>query len=363
MLPNTIDIRTAKKMEFLTHTFYYVRIGNFTVVQCVVNQSVYAEMTLSSRHLSYSDSFHDQNLERIAGLIRMLGVEPNPNFIFKSSPIENERYLIYRYMLSIFQIHKENTYMFENDSEFRRFCETNNFEYQSQSWFKRIYILDSEAESEAYLVKNSLIFQELYFPKDSNNNFMLPTLHDVCKLKSSYNFKLDFTEIYQILRSLNITCLYHFTDASNIQSIKKWGLLSQKEIKRRAISPKYSSTSQSRQADEDMGLDDYIRLGFVKSHPMMYTAMTVNGIHPRVIEINPLVALMPNVFFSDRNALRKGANIGGNAEDLRKVKFNVILGSTAYYDLPSAEEKSFYQAEIIVKQRIGPELFLNYNLL
>lgn len=363
MYQNSIETSTAKKLEFLTHTFYYIRVGNFTVVQCIVNQSVYAEMTLSSRHMSYSGSLHDQNLESIAGLIRMLGVEPNPNFLFKGSPIENERYLIYRYMLSIFQIPKENVFTFESDDEFKKFCTKYDFEYQSQSWFNRIYILDSENEAEAYLIKNSLIFQELYFPTDSTNNYNLPSLIDICKQKSVYNFKLDFEEIFEILRRHNVTCLYHFTDISNIQSIKKYGLLSSKEINSRTIIPKYSSTSKSRQADADMGLDDYIRLSFVKSHPMMFTAMTTNRIRPQIIEINPLIALMPNVFFSDSNALRKGANIGGSAEDLQKVRFDLVLGSTAYYNLPSAKDKSYYQAEIIVKKRIGPEFFLNYNSL
>lgn len=363
MYQNSIDTRIAKKLEFLTHTFYYVRVGNFTLVQCVVNQSIFAEMLLSSRFMSYSNSLHDQNLESIAGLIKLFGIEPNPNFIFKGSPIENERYLIYRYTLSIFQIPNENVYMFESDSDFKKFCTKYNFEYQSQSWFNRIYILDTENEAEAYLIKNSLIFQELYFPSSSINDYNLPSLKDICKQNSAYNFKSDFREIYEILRSYNVTCLYHFTDKSNIQSIKRYGLLSPKEINRTSIIPKYSSTSKSRQADFDMGLDDYIRLSFVKSHPMMFTAMTTNRITPQIIEINPLVALMPNVFFSDRNALRKGANIGGSAEDLQKVRFDLVFGTTAYFDLPTAKDKSCYQAEIIVKNRIGPEFFLNYNSL
>lgn len=363
MLNNKIDTRIAKKIEFLTHTFYYVRIGDFTAVQCIVNQSVYTEMTLSSKYMSYTDSLHDRNLESIAGLIRMLGVEPNPNYVFKGSPIENERYLIYRYMFSIFQIERENVYMFENDDQFKQFCTNYNLEYQSQSWFNRAYILGTEEEAESYLIKNSLIFQELYFPKESTNQYCLPSLHDVSGLKTTYQFKVDFTDIYQVMKNHNITCLYHFTDASNIESIKRLGLLSPKEIQRRSINPTFSSTSKSRKADADMGLDDYIRLSFIKSHPMMFTAMTAKGIHPRIIEVNPLVALMPNVFFSDRNALRRGANIGGSASDLQKVRFDLVLGSTAYYDLSSAREKSYYQAEIIVKQRIGPELFLNYNYL
>lgn len=95
----------------------------------------------------------------------------------------------------------------------------------------------------------------------------------------------------------------------------------------------------------------------------MYTSMTAKGIHPQVIEINPLIALMPNVYFSDRNALKKGANIGGGASDLLKIDFEVVLGTTAYYNLPTVEKKTSYQAEILVKHRIGPEMILNYESL
>ena len=91
--------------------------------------------------------------------------------------------------------------------------------------------------------------------------------------------------------------------------------------------------------------------------------MTAKWIRPQIIEINPLIALMPDVYFSDRNALKVGANIGGGVNDILKVNFDIVLGSTAYYNLPTAEEKSLYQAEILVKNRIGPEMILNYDAL
>ena len=363
MIPNNIDSQTSKKLDFCTHTFYVEKIGGFVAARCVINNSIYTEMVLSSKHLACTNYFHDQNLESIASFIKQYGVEPNPNFIFKGNSIENERYLIYRYILSILQLPNVNLYTFSTDDEFKKFCNHNNLEYCSQEWFKRLYILDDYDSAVAYLIKNSLIFQELYFPRNSVSNYSFPSLHDVETLHQRIEFKSDFLSLYKILRDKGISRLYHFTDKTNIDSIKKHGILSQKELKRASINPQYASTEKSRAADAEMGLDDYVRLSFVKCHPMMYTSMTAKWIRPQIIEINPLIALMPDVYFSDRNALKVGANIGGGVNDILKVNFDIVLGSTAYYNLPTAEEKSLYQAEILVKNRIGPEMILNYDAL
>lgn len=363
MINNKIDSKTGERLEFLTHTFNVTKIGRFTAAKCFINQSVYTEMVLSSKYSAYMDNIHDQNLKQIAGVLSMLGIEANPNFIFKGSPIENERYLIYRYIYSIFQIPNKKLFLFDSDEKYRFFCNDNNLEYHSQEWFNRLYIEDEYDIASAYLIKNSLIFQELYFPQNIVSNYSCPSLRDVQTLQKTVEFKSDFLDLYNILKSKNISCLYHFTDKSNIESIKKFGILSLKEVKEKNVSPIFSSTEKSRIADTEMGLDDYVRLSFVKYHPMMYTSMTAKGIHPQVIEINPLIALMPNVYFSDRNALKKGANIGGGASDLLKIDFEVVLGTTAYYNLPTVEKKTSYQAEILVKHRIGPEMILNYESL
>lgn len=255
-------------------------------------------MVLSSKQLSYSKSLHDSGLRQLAGQLNSLfGIEPNPDFLFKGSPIENERFLIYRFIKSIFQCDTNKVVQFENDEDFKRFCYKNNLEYRTQEWWNRIYVKDSYDNAIAYLLQKSLIFQDLYFPSHSQKETNMPTLHDVQAIEGSYHFKNDFVEIYNLLRKNNITRLYHFTDSSNIESIKKNGLLSQKELTRRGIGVRYASSADSRQIDKEMGLDDFVRLSFVKYHPMMYTSMTARGIRPVVLEINPLIGLMPNVFF------------------------------------------------------------------
>lgn len=360
MLNNSIDVKTANKLSFLTHTFYTKRVGDFLLAFTHINEDVYLEMELYSRHFAYSSSLHDRNLESLAGIISMFGIEPNPNFMFKGIPIENERYLIYRYIKSIFQITNPNLYLFADDNEYRSFCTANNLEYNQQEWFNRVYIKGNYDSALAYLTKNSLAFQELYFPSNQNGEVFRPTLHDVSSLHKDYTFKDDFMQIFNILQAKGVK-LYHFTDKRNIDSIKKNGLLSAEAVNQYGISSKYASSQESRAIDKQMGLSDFVRLSFVKNHPMMFTSMTAFGLNPVVLEINPLIALMPNVFFSDRNTLKSGANIGPSAIDLSKVDFSVINSNIHYYNLPDVKSKNSYQAEVLVKRRIGPEFILNLS--
>lgn len=364
MIDNKIDLNLADKHEFLTHTFYTKKIGDFLSAYTIINNDVYFEMELSSRHFAYGSSLHSRNMESLAGMIiSMFGVEPNPDFIFKGKPIENERYLIYRYIKSIFQIPNDKLLLFSDDDEYKNFCVNNNLEYTYQEWFKRIYIKDSYDRATEYLIQNSLIFQELYFPSNKEREVFHPTLHDVSQLQQKYEFKNDFMQIFNLLKSNRVNKLYHFTDKQNIESIKRKGLLSAQEIRNIGICSKYASSDDSRKIDQEMGLDDYVRLSFVKDHPMMFTSMTAYGLNPVIIEINPLIALMPNVFFSNRNALKKGANIGSDASDLEQVDFNIINSNIPYYSLNDVESKNSYQAEILVKRRIGPEFILNITEL
>lgn len=320
-------------------------------------------MVLSSKHLTYTSSLHDHNLQAMESLMRMIGVEPNPNFIFKGTSIENERYLIYRFMISIFQSPSDKIIHFSDEHAYRQFCQKYCIEeFDSIEWFRTSFYMGSREEAIDYFTQNSLIFQDLYFPRNGFQRIDMPSLADISTSYQGKPFKKDFREIYSIMDQKGIGKLYHFTDVSNIESIKRHGLISNHTLKKLNLHVKYSSTPSSREADATMGLDDFVRLSFVKTHPMLYSAMTSQGIHPVIIEINPLVALMPQVYFSDKNALRTGANIGDTYVDLNKVRFDIVLGSKAYYDL-SLEEKRLYQAEILVKGRIGPEFILNYQSL
>lgn len=362
MIANKVNTSSSAKIELKTHTFYYRQIGKYLAGYIVINSSIYNEMVLSSRIYVGNDSIHGYNMNLIRDVIvQQLHVYPNPEFVFKLTPIENERYLMYRFLKSIFLGDEQNLYLFPNDDEYKKFCFANDFEYTEQEWFKRFYVNTEYNRAITYITQKSLEFQELYFPDNSRYSRAMPSLHDAQVREQAQNFKSDFSEIYDILKINNITRLYHFTDKKNIASILNSGAIySQREIMRRGIQPKYSSSNDSRDADKARGTDNYVRLSFVRNHPMLYTALTSGRIsQPVVLEINPLIALMPNVLFSNQNALRRNASIGPSHSDLKQVHFEIFKNGN-YLNM-SEDNKSYYQAEILVPQRIGTEMILNLD--
>lgn len=350
-------------IEFKTHSLSYTYENGFLVVNVYINADIYFEMQISSRACEFADTIKNRNNREMLKAFSFMGIEPNPDYLFKPTPIENERYLMYRFIKSIFQDENPNLYQFSSDYEYKAFCDRTRFSYESQVWFKRIYINDSLNNAISYITQQSLIFQDLYFPSSTSSSYSCLSLHDVEMSHKSYSFKNDFMEIFDVIKEKGINCLYHFTDKRNLKSIKQTGcLLSQDELTRRNIKPTYASSNDSRLNDQAQGLSDYVRLSFVKSHPMMHTAMTCGRIsRPEIIEISPMVLLLPGVLYSDRNALKYGARIGSNASSLLNVKFNLF--SESYLNLMDSDSRSFYQAEILVPRKLGCEYFLNYNKL
>ena len=166
----------------------------------------------------------------------------------------------------------------------------------------------------------------------------------------------NWEDFKNILELHHITTLYHFTDRDNLENIiKNGGLFSWKDCEERGITiPKPGgggpgSTSWS--LDKRDGLEHYVRASFTKQHPMMYVAMSEQRIsNPVILEIDPEVIFDEQTKFSDRNATRSGANVGGNLEDFKKIHFQTVKANK-HFDL-DINEQPFYQAEILVKNSI-----------
>lgn len=163
-------------------------------------------------------------------------------------------------------------------------------------------------------------------------------------------------EFEEILSQNRITKLFHFTDRDNLESIiKNGGLYSWKDCEEKGITiPKPGgggpgSTSWS--LDERDGLEHYVRVSFTEQHPMMYVAMNENRIsNPVILEIDPEVIYEDSTRFSDRNATRNGARVGGGLDDFRNIHFKTVK-ARKHFDL-DVDEQPFYQAEVLVKNFI-----------
>ncbi len=130
--------------------------------------------------------------------------------------------------------------------------------------------------------------------------------------------------------------LYHFTDASNVDSIMKNGLLSWQELELRRIDHRPGSNRLSRDLDKRKGLEDYVRLSTWRNHPMAWVAKKDRIENLVWLAVDEAVLDHPDALYSNTNATANRARIS------RKLATALLIGDR--------------QAEVLVKNSIGPEL-------
>lgn len=172
--------------------------------------------------------------------------------------------------------------------------------------------------------------------------------------------KNNWQQYKDIIERNSIKCLYHFTDRENLESIiSNGGLYSWADCKAKGIDiPKPGGSMQSRQLDTRDNLQNYVRVSFVTQHPMMYVAMNEGRIsNPVILKIDPKVIWMEGTKYADRNATKKGAQVGGELSDFERIHFNAVKANK-HFDLDE-DEQPFFQAEILVKNFIPLEYITN----
>lgn len=174
--------------------------------------------------------------------------------------------------------------------------------------------------------------------------------------------RANWKDFKAILDKYGIKKLYHFTDRDNLPSIiNNGGLYSWHDCEDRNIHIcKPGGDSLSRSLDSRDGLSYYVRVSFTRNHPMMYVAMNARRIsNPIILEIDPSVIYYTSSRFSDRNATKNGANIGGSLTDFEQIHFRSVMANS-HFDL-HPEEQEFYQAEILIKNFIPLESITNIS--
>lgn len=170
----------------------------------------------------------------------------------------------------------------------------------------------------------------------------------------------NWQEFDAVLKQNGITKLYHFTDRENLNSIiQNRGLMSWADCKKKGIIiPKPGGDSSSRMYDERDNLHHYVRLSFTNQHPMMFVARRDGRIpNPIILEIDKSVLFEDNTMFSNMNAVKRGASIGGDFSAFKKIHFASVTRNK-HFDLP-VEEQKYFQAEILVQNYIPLEKVLN----
>ncbi len=164
--------------------------------------------------------------------------------------------------------------------------------------------------------------------------------------------KNNWKEFQRVLTNNNIRCFYHFTDRSNLQSIRNLGgLFSWYYCYEHCINiPRPGGSDSSWKIDYKKGLQDYVRLSFTPNHPMMYVAKNEGRIiDPVILQIDLDVAYIDTTLFSDINAatLKTPVHIGDELDNLSQIHFSTVKLPN-HFDLNDVE-RPFYQAEILVK--------------
>ena len=178
--------------------------------------------------------------------------------------------------------------------------------------------------------------------------------------KRTENFKPDWEEYKTILTANSIHTLYHFTDRANLKSIKKHGALYSWHhcVSNNIDIPVPGGNQLSRDLDTRKGLQDYVRVSFTRSHPMMF----VQPIRSRknvILEIDTEVIYWQGAQYADKNATRNDVHVGSTLHDFNQLKFN-LFKLPNHFGL-SETDKPYFQGEILVPTKIPAKFIRNLN--
>lgn len=127
----------------------------------------------------------------------------------------------------------------------------------------------------------------------------------------------------------NALNLWHFTDHRNVASIRALGLLRTTELRRRGIGTVMGGDEASLSIDAHKGFDGYVRLGFLRNHPMTHVAITAGRIEQvRHLRVSPKVMLTPGTLISDRVATANEAIIKPSDQMIEALDFEVMYKRT-----------------------------------
>ena len=132
----------------------------------------------------------------------------------------------------------------------------------------------------------------------------------------------DWSAIREILKQYKIESFHHFTDESNLESIRTCGgLYSWTTLEKNAISiPRSNSSELSHQLDRRANLQDYARASFISKPPMYYQCLREGRIKtPRFLKIKPEILYMKNTIFCYGNGASNGKVLYDNAKGLEKI--------------------------------------------
>ena len=145
----------------------------------------------------------------------------------------------------------------------------------------------------------------------------------------------------QFLSRFNVKCFWHFTDERNLETIRAAGaLLSLSEAKRRDLNiPAPGGNQWSHEADQRLGLDNYVHLCLADQHPMEFRAREDGRIvNTRFLSISRDVLKIAGVRFAPDVANKRGTPLLTLSEACECMDFQVIYDRTDWRD-PAIQQR------------------------
>ena len=154
-------------------------------------------------------------------------------------------------------------------------------------------------------------------------------------------------EIINYLNSKGIKSFWHFTDASNLETIEKYGIQSLKNIQNKKIEVnRFGANSLSHNLDSYLGLDTFVHLAFIPENPMYYIAIKEGRIlNPVWLEIDINILYHKKCCFYKTVANKNGAK----CHSFDRIK-ELDLNKMNHNDFNISKEAK--KAEILVKDFI-----------
>ncbi len=169
--------------------------------------------------------------------------------------------------------------------------------------------------------------------------------------------------IKALLSSRSRPHLFHFTDVRNADGIRRDGLLSLRELRRRGIAiPAPGGNQWSHDADTRLDLDRFVHLCLFDQHPMEFTARQDGRIERSVfIRIDPAVLNLPGVLFCDEVSNKAGAVVRPLGEIDDYLDPQLVYGYTDWKDAGIQERlKAARKFEILVPDHVPVRLLRSF---
>ena len=167
-------------------------------------------------------------------------------------------------------------------------------------------------------------------------------------------------QFIELMKAHRVDSFFHFTDTRNLDSIRRHGLLSMKELKAAGIKPITGGNDWSLEADAHAGMDAFVHLCFVPDHPMEYIARKEKRIEQsKFIRVSPEILRIDGVRLTTDVSNKSGIMPLPVDEGLALLDHKAMYTRLNFKDPEQlARRQAAEKYEILVPDRVTADLLI-----